>query len=296
MRDKTLSEVGRLTRVLVKHPREAFVSDEAIAAQWKPLNFAGPPVLARAVGEFEAFLELLRATGARIDFLPADERTNLDSIYARDASIVCPSGVILGRMGKRLRREEAAAQKAAFRTLGIPIVGEITEPGYLEGGDVVWLDDRTIAVGRGYRTNANGILQLRAFLGDSIDELIVVPLPHWRGPGDVLHLMSLISPVDRDLAVVYSPLLPVPFRETLIERGYALIEVPDEEFDTMGTNVLALGPRECVVLAGNPKTRSALEAAGARVTEYVGDEISVKGAGGPTCLTRPLARAPVPPG
>ena len=193
-------------------------------------------------------------------------------------------------MGKRLRREEPAAQKAELRRLGIPIVGEIIEPGSLEGGDVVWLDDRTIAVGRGYRTNEEGILQLRALLADSIDELIVVPLPHWRGAGDVLHLMSLISPVDRDLAVVYSPLLPVPFRETLIESGYRLVEVPDEEFDTMGTNVLALGPRECVMIGGNPQTRAALEAAGARVTEYAGHEISVKGAGGPTCLTRPLIR------
>jgi len=293
VRDNTLSEVGRLRRVLVKHPREAFVSDEAIGAQWKPLNFTAAPALTRAAEEFEAFVQILRGTGAQIDFLPADTRTNLDSIYARDASVVCDRGVILGRMGKRLRREEPAAQKAACRALGIPVVGEITEPGRLEGGDVVWLDDRTIAVGRGYRTNAEGILQLRAQLGDSIDELIVVPLPHWRGPGDVLHLMSLISPVDRDLAVVYAPLLPVPFREVLIERGYRLVEVADDEFGSMGTNVLALAPRECVMIAGNPRTRAALEATGARVTEYVGDEISVKGAGGPTCLTRPLARGPV---
>ena len=290
MRDNSLSEVGRLTRVLVKHPREAFVSNEAIAAQWKLLNFSAAPAVARASEEFEAFVGILRGAGAQVDFLPADERTSLDSIYARDASIVCNRGVILGRMGKRLRREEPAAQKAELRRLGIPIVGEIIEPGSLEGGDVVWLDDRTIAVGRGYRTNEEGILQLRALLADSIDELIVVPLPHWRGAGDVLHLMSLISPVDRDLAVVYSPLLPVPFRETLIESGYRLVEVPDEEFDTMGTNVLALGPRECVMIGGNPQTRAALEAAGARVTEYAGHEISVKGAGGPTCLTRPLIR------
>jgi N-dimethylarginine dimethylaminohydrolase len=290
VRDNTLVEVGRLTRVLLKHPREAFVGDAAIAAQWQPLAYAGAPAFARAMEEFDAFVEILRRGGAEVDFLPADERTNLDSIYVRDASIVCERGVILCRMGKRLRREEPAAQKAAFRKLGIPIVGEITEPGYLEGGDVVWLDDRTIAVGRGYRTNAEGILQLRGLLGDSIDELIVVPLPHWRGPGDVLHLMSLISPVDRDLAVVYAPLVPVPFREALIERGYRLVDVPDDEFETMGTNVLALGPRECVMIAGNPRTRAALEAAGARVTEYIGNEISVKGAGGPTCLTRPLVR------
>ena len=296
MTGNALAETGRLTRVLLKHPREAFVSDETAAAQWKSLNFSGAPALARATEEYDALVRILQATGAQLDFLPADERTNLDSIYVRDASVVCARGVILCRMGKRLRAGEPAAQKAALRSIGVPIVGEITEPGCLEGGDVVWLDDRTIAVGRGYRTNAEGILQLRAILADSIDDMIVVPLPHWRGPGDVLHLMSLISPVDSDLAVVYSPLLPIPFREELLERGCSFVEVPDEEFNSRGTNVLALGPRECVMIAGNPRTRDALERAGARVNEYAGDEISVKGAGGPTCLTRPLARAPARPG
>jgi N-dimethylarginine dimethylaminohydrolase len=288
-----LTEVGRLTRVLVKPPQQAFVSEASIAAQWQALAFTGPPVLSSATDEYQAFLDVLQGAGTTVDILPADRRTTLDSIYARDACIVCARGVILCRMGKRLRADEPTAQKTALRQLGIPIAGEITAPGCLEGGDVVWLDDRTIAVGRGYRTNADGILQLRALLGDAIDELIVVPLPHWRGPGDVLHLMSLLSPVDRDLAVVYSPLLPVPFREELIRRGYGLVEVPDVEFDSMGANVLALGPRDCLMLAGNRATRAALEGAGARVTEYIGNEISVKGAGGPTCLTRPLARAPV---
>jgi N-dimethylarginine dimethylaminohydrolase len=289
----TLSETGRLTRVLLKHPREAFVDEPTIAREWQPLNFASAPALAGAVTEFEAFVDILRSRGAQPEFLPRDARTNLDSIYARDAAVMCARGVILGRMGKRLRSGEPAAQLSSYRSLGIPIVGEITEPGCLEGGDVVWLDDRTIAVGLGYRTNDDGIVQLRGFLGDSIDDLVVVPLPHWRGPADVLHLMSLVSPVDRDLVVVYSPLLPVPFRQMLVNRGCELVEVPEPEFDTMGTNVLALGPRECLMLAGNPRTRAALERAGARVTEYAGDEISVKGAGGPTCLTRPLDRVPV---
>lgn len=292
MAGSVLSETARLERVLVKHPRQAFLGDDICAAQWAALNFSAAPDMARAIEEYDAFLAILERAGAAIDFLPADDRTNLDSLYARDASIVCARGVILGRMGKRLRAGEPAAQKAALRAVGVPIVGEITEPGTLEGGDVIWLDERTIAVGRGYRTNEEGILQLRSMLGDSIDDMLVVPLPHWRGAGDVLHLMSLISPVDGDLAVVYSPLLPVPFREALLERGYSFVEVPAEEFDTMGTNVLALGPRDCVMLAGNPRTRGALERAGARVTEYAGREISVKGAGGPTCLTRPLARAP----
>lgn len=295
MRADSLTEVGRLTRVLLKHPREAFRSDDAIASQWRSLAFTTPPSLTAAMHEYDAFIGILQAAGAQIDFLPAADATNLDSIYVRDASIVSARGAILCRMGKRLRGGEPAAQKSAYRQLDVPIAGEITPPGFLEGGDVVWLDERTVAVGHGYRTNAEGILQLRALLAESIDELIVVPLPHWRGPGDVLHLMSLISPVDRDLAVVYSPLLPVPFREVLLDRGYAVVEVPDDEFESMATNVLALAPRECLMLGGNPKTRDALERAGAHVSEYVGAEISVKGAGGPTCLTRPLVRAPAPP-
>jgi len=193
-------------------------------------------------------------------------------------------------MGKPERAGEPAAQAETFRALGVRILGTIRPPGRLEGGDVVWLAPRTIAIGRGYRTNDDGIRQLRALLGDAIDELIVVPLPHWRGPGDVFHLMSIISPVDRDLAVVYAPLLPVPFRERLVDLGVAFVEVPDEEFDSMGANVLAIAPRQCVMVAGNPLTRARLEAAGASVVEYAGREISLKGGGGPTCLTRPLAR------
>jgi N-dimethylarginine dimethylaminohydrolase len=194
-------------------------------------------------------------------------------------------------MGKPQRAAEPDAQDQALRTLGIHTAGRIAAPGRLEGGDLIWIDEVTLAVGRGYRTNAEGIRQLRALVGEGI-EVVEVPLPHWRGAGDVMHLMSLISPVDRDLAVVYSPLLPVPFREWLQERGVRFVETPHEEFDTMGTNVLALGPRRCLMLAGNPLTRRALERAGCEVLEYEGFEISMKGAGGPTCLTRPLVRGP----
>jgi N-dimethylarginine dimethylaminohydrolase len=193
-------------------------------------------------------------------------------------------------MGKPAREGEPGAQEAAFQAIGYPIAGAIVAPGLLEGGDIVWLDQRTIVVGRGYRTNDAGIAQLRAILRDDIDQLIVVPLPHWQGRGDVFHLMSIISPIDLDLAVVYSPLLPVPFREFLIDRGISLVEVPDEEFGTMGANVLAMGRRRAVMLTGNPKTRQRLEAAGVEVIEYEGDNISTKGGGGPTCLTRPLRR------
>jgi N-dimethylarginine dimethylaminohydrolase len=284
------SETGTITQLLLKHPRDAFGSQDAVAIQWQQLNFTAAPDFTEAVSQYDRFTELLAASGASLHYLPPSTHAGLDSIYVRDASVVCDRGIILCSMGKALRRAEPSAQEAALSTMGYAIAGRITPPGLLEGGDVVWLDRRTLAVGRGYRTNDEGIAQLRLLLGDSIDELIVVPLPHWRGPGDVFHLMSMISPVDRDLAVVYSPLMPVTFRETLCGRGITLVEVPDDEFDTMGANVLAIGPRRCIMVAGNPMTRARLEQAGAQVAEYEGLDISLKGGGGPTCLTRPLLR------
>jgi N-dimethylarginine dimethylaminohydrolase len=285
-----MNEVGRLARVVLKHARDAFTDDAAIASQWRSLGYTAPPDRGRAIEEYDRFVALLQSAGAQIHLLPSDVRTTLDSIYVRDASIVTTRGIVLANMGKPQRTGEPRAQESAFaKWPSTPVIGEIRDPGRLEGGDAVWLDERTIAVGRGYRTNDEGIAQLRTFL-DADVEVIVVPLPHWRGEGDVMHLMSLISPVDRDLSVVYSRLMPVPFRELLLHRGMELLEVPDEEFETMGANVLALEPRRCLMLAGNPRTRAALERAGAEVVEYEGREISVKGAGGPTCLTRPLSR------
>jgi N-dimethylarginine dimethylaminohydrolase len=283
-----LSEVDPLTHVLLKHPREAFVDERTIAAQWRDLRFSAPPDLAQAIDEADRLVELLQTAGAEVHFLPRDDRTTLDSIYVRDASIAVPAGMALCHMGKSQRAAEPAAQERTLRELGVPLAGAFDPPARLEGGDLAWLDARTVVVGCGYRTGAEGIARLRALVGPEV-EVIEVPLPHWRGQGDVMHLMSLLSPVDHDLAVVYSPLLPVPFRERLRAR-VTLVEVPDEEFESMGTNVLALGPRRCLMLAGNPATRRALEAAGCEVLTYDGREISVKGAGGPTCLTRPLAR------
>lgn len=284
------SEIGTITRLLVKHARDAFQGPEAIAAEWQALNFTAAPDFARAIDQYENFLELLRSSGCEIAMLPKADSVGIDSIHVRDASVVCDRGIILCNMSKSQREGEPAAQEAALRALGCPILGSIQPPGRLEGGDVAWLDERTIAVGRGYRTNDAGIEQFRALLGGSIDEFLTVPLPHWRGVGDVFHLMSIVSPVDRDLAVVYSSLMPVPFREQLLERGMTLVEVLDDELESMGANVLALAPRQCVMMAGNPITRARLEAAGARVLEYEGSEISLKGGGGPTCLTRPLER------
>jgi N-dimethylarginine dimethylaminohydrolase len=284
-----LSEYQTLRSVVVKHARDGFVDEQTIAAQWRALNYTDAPNLSRAIDEHDRFVDILRSSGAEVHLLPRNDRTTLDSIYARDASIPSPAGLILCGMGKPQRAGEPDAQEQALRTLGIRVAGGIAAPGRLEGGDLIWLDEVTLAVGRGYRTNAEGIRQLRALVGNSV-EVVEVPLPHWRGANDVMHLMSLISPVDKDLAVVYSPLLPVPFRERLQDRGMRFVETPHEEFETMGANVLALEPRRCLVLAGNPLTRRALEQAGCDVLEYEGFEISVKGAGGPTCLTRPIVR------
>jgi N-dimethylarginine dimethylaminohydrolase len=286
----TGGEVGTLRRVVVKHARTAFADPDEIARDWQALNFTAPPHVERAAAEYDRFVECLKSTGAEILALPSSRDTTLDSIYVRDASLITPHGIVLCRMGKAERATEPSAQHGAFESWDQPIAGAISSPGTIEGGDVLWLDERTVAVGRGYRTNDAGISQFRDLLGSAVDEVIVVPLPHWRGPGDVFHLMSIISPVDRDLAVVYSPLMPVPFREMLAARGIQFVEVPDQEFESMGANVLALAPRVCLMVEGNPVTQARLEAAGARVQTYAGTEISLKGGGGPTCLTRPLTR------
>ncbi|HUV30424.1 MAG TPA: arginine deiminase family protein [Acidobacteriota bacterium] len=285
------SEVGKIDRILVKHPRDAFVSRQNIDAQWRDLHYSGAPDYDRALREYETFVELLAGVTPHIDYLPASDETGLDSIYARDAVVVTDAGAILCNMGKEARRGEPSASGEYLRQAGFPVLGAITGEGRLEGGDLIWLEPRTLVVGRGYRTNDEGIRQLKDLTSDLVDEFVVVPLPHWKGPAGVFHLMSMISPVDRDLAVVYPRLLPVPFREFLAERGIEFVEVPDSEYPGMACNVLAVAPRKCLALSGNPLTRRLLEEKGAEVWVYDGDEISRKGAGGPTCLTRPLLRS-----
>lgn len=284
-----LNEHDRLARVALCPPRCAFGSPARIAREWRALNFTAPPDLARAEAQYAVFVELVSSGGASVDEVPPEPGLTLDALYARDASVLTPRGIVLARMGKPAREQEPAAQRRAFEALGLQVAGAIEAPGRLEGGDVVWFDDRVVAIGRGYRTNDEGIRQFRALAGEDV-EVLVVSLPHHRGPDDVFHLMSMVSPVDRDLAVVYSPLMPVAFREWLLGRDHQLVEVPDEEFGSMGANVLAIAPRRSVMLEGNPVTRARLEAAGAEVLIYDGSEISLKGGGGPTCLTRPLAR------
>ena len=283
------SDTGALKRVIVKGAPEAFASPAKLAAEWRPLNFTQCPDLPKAVAESDAFAALLRRLGAEVLTMPPDPAQSIDSIYVRDAGVVCDRGLILCSMGKANRCGEPAALRRAAEAWGVPVAGEVTAPGTLEGGDVVWVDRRTLAVARGYRTNDEGISQLRELVGPAV-EVVVVPLPHYRGPDDVFHLMSVCSPLAPDLALVHSPLMPIPFRELLLARGQHLVEVAPEELDTLGCNVLAVAPRVCVLAAGNPLTKARLLAAGCEVHEFAGAEIARKGGGGPTCLTRPLGR------
>jgi N-dimethylarginine dimethylaminohydrolase len=284
------SNTGQVRSVLVKSPRDAWHGQSTVAAEWRGFNYPAEPEYAAAVRQHDALIELIRRAGVEVHRLPVAPGAGLDSVYVHDPVLITSRGAILGRMGKAARETEPDAVGRWLEDFGIPILGAIHAPGTFEGGDLAWIGARSVAVGEGYRTNAEGIRQLRILLGDLVDEVIPVPLPHWTGPGDCLHLMSMLSPVAADLAVVYSRLMPVPFRQLLVERGIELIEVPDVEYDTMACNVLALAPRRCVMLAGNPRTQAALEAAGAEVSTFDGSEICLKGGGGPTCLTRPLLR------
>lgn len=284
------SEVNHIKSLLLKHPKDAFITQENIQSQWKELNYLASPDYDKAVEEYDSFVEYLKKSTSEIYYLPQNDKTGLDSIYVHDPVIITNKGAILGSMGKEKRRAEPQAAGEFLLELGIPILGSITGDGKLEGGDVVWIDEHTLAVGLGYRTNKEGIKQLRELTREFVDEFIVVPLPHWKGPGDVMHLMSLISPVDHDLAVVYSRLIPVSFREWLQRRGIQLLEVPDSEFETMACNILSVSPKKCIIISGNPQTKKMLEDKDVEIWEYGGEEISIKGAGGPTCLTRPLLR------
>ena len=284
------SESGKLSSLFIKKAAAAFMDDAHVSKHWEALNYLGKPAIDKALAEYEAFEKILKEHGAEIFYFPEDDAVNMDSIYCRDASIATSKGMIICTMGKEGRKNEPIAQKKAFEDNGIPVLGVITAPGTIEGGDVAWLDEKTLAVGHTYRTNEEGIRQITALLKPLGVDVITVPMPHYRGPSDVFHLMSVLSPVAANLAVVYSPLIPIVFRNELIARGYELVEVPESEFDSMGCNVLALAPRTCLMVKGNPITKSRLEAAGCKVIEYEGAEISVKGGGGPTCLTRPVTR------
>lgn len=275
--------VAPLRRVYVRPP------DPASLRAWREARWRSEPDPVRATFEHEAFRSELERFGAEVLLAGAPVPGNPDAIYTYDPVLATDAGAVLLRPGKQGRRAEPAAVRTDLQTFGVPIVGELAAPATAEGGDLLWLDGRTLLAGRGYRTNDEGIAQLSRLLGPSV-EVIPFDLPHHQGPDVCLHLLSLISPLDADLFVGFPPLIPVRLFDLLRERGIRLLEVPEEEFDTMGPNVLALGPRVALALVGNPRTLAAMEAAGVDVRTYVGDEISRKGDGGPTCLTRPLSR------
>jgi len=283
--------VDPIRRVLVKHPKDAYQNQIKLNNQSSQLNYLSVPNFDKALADYETLVGLLESSGAEVHYLPSDDSTTLDSIYTHDPCIVSNGGVILCNMGKRDRLSEPSAMETYYQSIDIPILGRIEAPGTLEGGDVVWINERIVAVGEGYRSNAEGIRQFQALLGNLVEKVITVPLPHWTGPAECLHLMSNVSPIDHDLYLVYSRLLPVFFRQYLIDLGIELLEVPDEEYNSMGCNVLAIAPRKCIMIAGNPKIQQQLEAKGVEVQIYDGSEISLKGTGGPTCLTRPFLRS-----
>jgi N-dimethylarginine dimethylaminohydrolase len=284
------TEIEEIKSLLLKHPREGFGDQLSIDRQWKDLNYLDRPIHEGVCAEYELFLSLLREHIPQINFLPFHPKTGLDSIYIRDPLIITEQGAILGNMGKTQRKDEPKAIAETLEKLNIPVLGSITGSGTIEAGDVILIDEKTVAVGLGYRTNQEGIHQFQSLIRKFVTEIMVVHLPHWNGPNDILHLMSIISPIDHDLAVVYSRLMPVSFREWLINRGFKLLEVPDSEYQSMACNILALAPRKCIMIAGNPKTRKLLEEEGVDVQEFSGEELCKKGGGGPTCLTRPLYR------
>jgi dimethylargininase len=275
--------VAALRRVLVRPPRPEDVRG------WRVFGWRAEPEPARMEAEHEEFRALVADAGAEVIVASAPQSGNPDAIYVYDPALVADEGAVLLRPGKEGRRGEVEAMEADLERAGVPVAARLAGPALAEGGDTLWLDERTLLVGRGYRTNDAGIEALRAALPDV--DVVSFDLPHLRGAGEVLHLMSLLSPLDVDLAVAYAPLMPVRLVELLDERGIQVVEVPEDEFWTMGPNVLALAPRVALALEGNDETRRRLERAGVDVRVYRGDEISRKGDGGPTCLTRPLLRA-----
>lgn len=290
MKTTNHSEYLKLQSVYIKSAKNAFVSQYNLNKEWKDLNYLEQPDFDMAIKEYQEFEQLFHDSEIDLQRFPFNNSVKIDSIYCRDASIATDYGMILCNMGKRGRIHEPNTHRVEFLKNNIPVLGEIKAPGTLEGGDVAWLNETTIAVGYTYRTNKDGIFQLKALLEPKGIKVIVAELPHYKGKSDVFHLMSILSPVDKDLAVVYSPLMPIKFRNELLHLGFEFIEVPEDEFESMGCNVLAISPRQCIMVEGNAKTQRLLELAGCKVTTYSGKDISTKGGGGPTCLTRPVLR------
>jgi len=273
---------GRLERVLVRPP----LPEDG--AHWREYGWRAAPDHAKAAEEHEVFRGLLEDAGSEV-VLSSHDPGNPDAIYVYDPVLVGSEGAVLLRPGKEGRRGEPGAMAEPLAAAGVPIAAELADPVVAEGGDTVWLDAETLLVGIGYRTSPAAVAALESVFPRV--QVLTFDLPHWNGRGEVMHLMSFISPLDGDLALVYPRIAPVRLLELLAERGIEVVDVPEDEFETQGSNVLALGPRQALALDGSPETRRRMERAGVDVVVYRGEEISLKGDGGPTCLTRPLLRA-----
>jgi dimethylargininase len=277
--------VSPLRSVLVKRPDAAFGS--ADPREW---HYTGHPDLAIAQQEHDALTAILLESGAEVIYHDEDLPDHADAMYAFDPSLVTDAGAIILSMGKEKRRGEEAAMARTYEKLSIPILARLHGEARAEGGDLLWLDHDMLVVGLGFRTNAEAFRQLREALAGIGVKVIAVDLPYYTGPEACLHLLSMISIIDYQTAVVYPPLIAVSLWQELQRRDFTLIEIPAGEYGTMATNVLALAPRKCLMLAGNPLTKRLLEEAGCEVLTYRGNEISLKAEGGPTCLTRPIWR------
>ena len=284
------SMVDKIQTVVIKHARDAYVSQEYLDRNWEKWGFFACPDYEKCVEEYNAFEALIRKLVPDVRCMPKNEEAGLDSIYAHDSVKFTKLGAIILNMGKNARRNEPRAMKAYLESIGVPILGEIKGEGTVEGGDVLWLEDNKVAIGRGYRTNDEGIRQFKELVKDLAEEVIVVPMPHGNNEEECLHLMSVISPIDKDLAVVYSRYMPVFFRQLLIKKGIKLIEVADDGYVSLGCNVLTVEPRKVVLLKGNPDIKEKLIKEGVKVYEYEGQHISLPGNGGATCMTAPLYR------
>jgi N-dimethylarginine dimethylaminohydrolase len=277
------SMTAPLLEVLVKRPGEAF--GRAFDDPAHGFLYACDLDVARR--EHDAFVDTLAGLGPTIHVLE-EELDDPDLVYTFDPLLITDRGAIPLRPGKPNRQDEPAVLERWTEGARIPTLGRIEPPGTVEGGDTFWLRPDLFCIGRTLRSNGSGVAQVSDIVGGDVR---VFDVPYWKGPAELVHLLSVISPVADDLAVVYMPLLPVGLWELLIDLDIRLVEVPDEEFQTLGCNVLAVRPGVVILAEGNPATAAALAAAGCEVHTYPATMIGVNGSGGPTCMTRPILRA-----
>jgi N-dimethylarginine dimethylaminohydrolase len=278
---------------LVCSPRAAGWDSHEAADKWEELGFLHPPNFEVAQSQHGEFCSQLELAGAEVIHLTGSPELTLDAVYTHDASFMTDYGVIVMNPGKRSRSAEGKHHCGILESLGIPIYGTVNEPGITEAGDILWLDSDTLLVGNGYRTNAEGIAQLRRLLEPHAVDVISASLPHGTGPSACLHLMSLMSVLDEKTVIVDLPWLSVETVELLKRRELQLIEIDYSERESLACNVLALGSKRLLALEENKKTNQKLRDAGFDVRTFAGSELCIDGGGGPTCLTRPLLRADV---